>query len=458
MTQVFLYDSDDLGTSVVRLGKLGPLSVNAFQAVPGEGSLDLDDPLGELDIVGLKGFAIDETAGPDAMTLTGTVSKTSGSGAFTGSGTAFLTELQVGRTVKIPGTADEYFRVSGIADDTHFSADQQAVNSASGQTATVTEQHRLHSSFVGQRDVARGSDDSLVTGVAHRWHLTLIDFNTYLTFHVFTESDANRPAEKDTERVAWLLTSSFLAGLLVDAGYVQTLGGIDMDATDYRGRRPQDLLVDCGQVSGRNFYSYFDDAQRVHALWYYEWDAIIKVSPVRISNDETELDSYPQGPVGPTLTFAPEKDATLHIDPSNVASGVYVPYGTGSAAEYRTDAGTAARFGHRDIVTPNSGISTAGTADALGDHYLTLSADEDYTITLSVKINHLCVTQIQQGDIIYVHLTHLPGVVFSDGKQLQYGVSFWPCRITNMTIEQSEKVQVFYLLTLDLSPIPMGGG
>lgn len=461
MTQVYRYNSVDLGNQVVRLGKLGPLSTNADQASPGVGSIDLDDPAGSLAIAGLKGFAIDENAGPAAATLSGTVTKSSASTGIVGSGTSFLTQLTVGRTVKIPGGGgDDYVHVNSIADNTHFASDFQPQFSAGGQTATVTEQRRLYSSFIGTRTVARGQNgptDSLRTGVARRWNVELIDFNTFLSFHVFTESDANRPAEDDIQRIDWLLTSSFIAGELINAGYVATGTGVAMDAADYRGQRPSDLITDCMQVSGRNGYSYFDDGMRVHALWYLEWTNLVRISPVQFSNLLTEVDSN-ESTVGPTKTFAPLMDATLHIDPSRIASGVYVPYGTGAAAAYQTDSGTAAEFGHRDAVAPNAHVSTLTAANALANHYLTDNAEEDYTITFTAKVNEAVITQCQAGDIVYCHFTHLPGKTFGSGQSINYDTQLWPCRMTSQLISQDEESDQFYSLQMNVSPIPMGGG
>jgi hypothetical protein len=458
MTQVYRYNSVDLGNTVVRLGKLGPLQTNATLGDPGHGQIELDDPAGTLSILGLKGFAIDENAGPAVSTLSGTVTKSSATQAIVGSGTSFLTQVAVGRTLKIPGGGgNDYVRVLQITDNTHLAIDYKPTHSAGGQTATVTEQRRLHSSFIGTRDVARGQGDSLITTVARRWTVELIDFNSFLGFHVFTESDANRPAETDFERVTWLLTSSFIAGELHDTGYVETGIGVDMDPADYRLQRPVDLLNDCAQVSNRNFYSYFDDAQRVHALWYQEWTNLVRLSPAQFSNVLTEVDSN-QSTVGPTSCFAPELDATLHIDPSRVASGVAVPYGTGALYAYDTDSGTATNFGHRDAVAPNAHVSDAAKALTLADVYLNASSSEDYTIKFSARVNEAIATQIQAGDIVNCHFTHLPGVTYPSGQSVGYDTSLWPCRITNLTCEQTEEASNFYTLHLDVSPIPAGGG
>jgi hypothetical protein len=73
--------------------------------------------------------------------LTGTVAKTADSTTITGTGTAFLTELQVGYPVRIPGGSPHFYGdvvvVASITDNTHFETYPQNTPAltASGQTA-----------------------------------------------------------------------------------------------------------------------------------------------------------------------------------------------------------------------------------------------------------------------------------------------------------------------------------
>lgn len=71
--------------------------------------------------------------------LSGTVAKTASSATIVGTGTSFLSQLAVGDAVRIVGGENtgytpEIFVVQSIADNTHFTAYQAAVNSASGVT------------------------------------------------------------------------------------------------------------------------------------------------------------------------------------------------------------------------------------------------------------------------------------------------------------------------------------
>ena len=78
------------------------------------------------------------TAGTAAAgtALTGTVAKTASSATLTGTSTLFLSELKVGDTIRVPGTANETAEVTAIASDTSLTVLSAFANTASGQTCT----------------------------------------------------------------------------------------------------------------------------------------------------------------------------------------------------------------------------------------------------------------------------------------------------------------------------------
>ncbi len=444
MTQFYTYNNTDLGNQVVRLGRMGPLDVEAQQEQVGSGGLDFDDPAGTLNIIGLKPFTITETAGPAFATLTGTVTKSSATAAVTGSSTLFTTELQIGRMVNIPGGGGvDYRRVSSITDNTHLTLDYPPVFSASGQTATVGSLQRLFTGYTALRSIARGQNDSLRTGAARRWSVTLDDINSFLSFRVFTESDANRPAETDLARIRWLLHNSRMAGTVYDTGDIPTTGAIAMDPADYRGQRCSDVLNDCNQVSGKNAYVYWEESQQKIGLVYDFHSSTRLSSPLRLSSVRSEIDSD-EATVGATMTFPIEPDWTEHDDPSRVVAGVYVAYGSNTQAAYQTKLSTAATFGYRDAVAPTAHIKTLAKARALGNHYLADNATEDVLITGSVKLPRSVVTQLTAGLRVKVYAPHLPSV--SDSGYT------W-CRVLRQSIAQDEESDQFYTVNMDLTPI-----
>jgi len=72
------------------------------------------------------------------VVLTGTVSKTGGTKNLAGVGTLFLSEVQVGQMIRVPGTAADYRIVATIADNTHLTVTANFTSpSSSGQTAWI---------------------------------------------------------------------------------------------------------------------------------------------------------------------------------------------------------------------------------------------------------------------------------------------------------------------------------
>ncbi len=458
MTQFYIYNNTDLGNQVVRLGKMGPLDVQAQQEQVGSGGLDFDDPAGTLNIVGLKPFYIKETAGPAAFTLTGTWTKTAGSAVYVGVGTLATTELVVGRMMIVPGGAGtSNRRVMTITNDTHVTVDYPDVFSASGQTATVGSLQRLFTGYTGLRSIQRGQGDSLRTGAARRISVTLDDINSFLSFRVFTESDANRPAETDLARIRWLLRNSRMAGTIYDLGDIPGLarpqtGTFPMDAADYRGKRTADLLNDCSQMSGKNAYVYYEESEDKFGLVYDFHTSTRLSSPIRLTNVLSLVDSD-EHTVGPTMTFPIEPDWTEHDDPSRVVAGVYVPYGSKSQAAYVTQLSTAVTFGYRDAVAPNASVKTLTKAKALGKRYLADNATEDVLLVGTVKLPRTCATQLTAGLRAQVYVSHLPSV---DNPTWTW------CRVLRQSIAQDEESDQFYTLNMDLTPIapatPPAGG
>lgn len=82
--------------------------------------------------------------GGATQALTGTVAKTAASATLTGTGTAFLTELVIGDSITVPGTANETRVITAIASNTSLTADTNFANTASGQAATVDARARFY--------------------------------------------------------------------------------------------------------------------------------------------------------------------------------------------------------------------------------------------------------------------------------------------------------------------------
>jgi hypothetical protein len=81
------------------------------------------------------------------VVLTGTVAKTAASPTVTGTGTLFLTELSVGETIRVPGTADEDRVISAIASNTSLTVTANFANSASAQVASRVQHYQITDSL-----------------------------------------------------------------------------------------------------------------------------------------------------------------------------------------------------------------------------------------------------------------------------------------------------------------------
>ena len=361
--------SENLGQAVVRLGRLGPVIVEAQLGAVGISSLQLDDPAANVGhdgdaIGGLKQVAITESACP------------------------------VGR-------------------------------------------RRIWTGYTGDRRYARGSNDSLFMGSARRIDATLVDLNSFLSFRIFTEEGANRPAETDLERIAWLLGDSIMDDSLFDEGLVASTGGVDMDAVDYRGQRPADLLNDCSQQSGRNHFVVYNETTG-HFQLFYEFNVRpVYLSDLRVSNVFAEIDNV--------TTFAPRLDSELTRDPSRVAAGVLMPYAGGSVYRTADDLGldTVARFGWRDVAAPSVNVKTEAKATARADRFLTENSSEDETLTLTLDLPRAHVNDWREGEAAQVKLVHLPG----------FDTEYRYVRAIRRTVSQELESDEIYTVRYECTPL-----
>lgn len=90
--------------------------------------------VGPLDNGAMGEVPLAATYVPFTVTLTGTVSVTSGTDTVTGAGTSFLTDLQSGMTVQIDGTT---YTVSAVTSDTAFTIVENASATVTDETAKV---------------------------------------------------------------------------------------------------------------------------------------------------------------------------------------------------------------------------------------------------------------------------------------------------------------------------------
>lgn len=296
----------------------------------------------------------------------------------------------------------------------------------------------LFRGYFADRTVKR--DKSLRTGAARVWDCTVYDLNAALQFEVFRGSGAQRPAETDTARLAWALGSGFTGPISSDDANVF---GADeeLDKQDYRGMTLADVLSDCAQASGCNYFVAWDDSLSAPVLHYYMPDRAFNSSTLKISNVLSDVDQ--------TTVFAPSEDAQLNRDPSLVYSGILYRYGDRSSAfVYETSGTVLASIGHkRETTYEDPSVSSAAKATRKADAWLAESDTETDVITVTLtKVPPAQVNLIRAGQRLQVKFTHLPG----------YSSYTW-MRVSRRQVAQDGETQLFYQLTLSLTNPKQGG-
>ncbi len=267
-------------------------------------------------------------------------------------------------------------------------------------------QTRLFTGWVADRHIGRSFEQTQFVGANPRIHDTNItDLNAALSMRLIWDTDGKRPAEYLSTRVAWLLASSYLTGLLDDTGKVHNFGSTDMmDATDYRGQFPDAVLTDCNDRTGGvlNYFAFWDPTPASGspraALFFDTLDASTYDCTISISN---------AGDDNGTTIFEPDHPARLERNPGTVYSDVIVNYKNGSVHRYL--ASTATNFIQRGTTISRPYTGTAATASAQGDAYLKRNNAEVDRIATTIHVPSSVVGLIQAGMRMRCTFTHMPG-------------------------------------------------
>lgn len=309
---------------------------------------------------------------------------------------------------------------------------------------------RLWTGYILDRRYRRGQD-SLRLGAARKIDVTLLDVNTLMTFRILTDPDVVRPPETVDERMAWFLAADPMSAVIFDNGFVDS-SAVDMDACDYTGQTPGDVLGDMALAAGFNYFLYYDETANQDSLWFADSNTSTwYVSALSLSNDLADLDIAAVN-AGTATIWPMAPDAELVRDPSRVYAGVFLPYSGGTVYRTETDVGltTSDIYGFRDGAAPTANVKSAPTAEALADRLLLESASdaEDDRITCRVQLPASLATAIKAGQRLQVKATHLPG--YEDFR--------W-CRVLRRTVAQDNPTDAYYTVTLELSPqAPAIGG
>ena len=288
----------------------------------------------------------------------------------------------------------------------------------------------IYVGYSAARRISRGPYHRTQAGRV--WDIDLVDLNSVLPRRIMDGADSNRPAETDVARVTWLLGTNE-ASLIDDSLYFNTSGGVAMDAVDYRGQRFDQILDDCGQASGKNWFVWYREENGKYSLWYDLSTSTNYTSIIRLSNVLTDIDNE--------WTFGIAEDTELTRSPDRVNSGVYLDYDGGHVYEQRI--ATARAFAQRDASVPAENVKTAAKATTRARRYLDDMDSEDDIITTSFICPAAKVNFLMQGMRVQFRASHLPG----------YDTFSW-CRVLNRTVKQVS--EEFYQINMDLVPTPVG--
>jgi hypothetical protein len=262
------------------------------------------------------------------------------------------------------------------------------------------------------------------------WDVEVVDLNTLADdFILGDDESADRPAETDYARVTWLLTVGFATGAGVAAGQVPNTNTITMDAIDYRGRKPREVLDQCAEVTGKTWFLYNWDGTND---LYYDLAENATAADIAISDDPSDVD------YGASLTTFAPSNATVVRRPDEVYSKVYLTWAGGVVeAENATTRDTYRR---REIGIIDMGVRTSTTAQAKADAFLASSAVERVSVSdLSLVVPETHVNKVRAGQLINLKF-----------QRHDIGPSAIPYFVTRRTVQSFNGSDTEYKITLSL--------
>jgi hypothetical protein len=308
-----------------------------------------------------------------------------------------------------------------IIDDTlgtYLPPAQKAATVAESSSATPL----LFSGYVAERVT---STSPQAPG-QRQWQVTFEDLNVLIDDRIIAGSDGNRPAETDRARILWLLSDPSMGS--ITSGVLHAVGdNVDMDAVDYRGKRPRDVLEDCSQKSGANYFIYEGSATTTSApkLFYDIGSNPSWTSTIYLSDSAADVDS--------STVFA-VVNPELSYDPSRVYSRVRVRYKQGSTTAW--SGVTGSNFRVREVYKRYMRTKTEPKAQQQADKWLDHAGTETRSLAVSVILPAASVNLVRAGHLIGIKLT----------RHGFTGYENW--RVTQRTI--SPLNDVTYLVTLTL--------
>jgi len=287
-----------------------------------------------------------------------------------------------------------------IVDDPDGGLDMKGLRQVTwSETSEGSNSQIIYRGFTADRTISRGK---FRTQTGRTWNANLADQNSILTRRILRDATANRPAETDVARIQWLMTTSEMSSVITDSTYISTAEPVDMDAVDYRDQRVNDVIDDCAQQSGKDFFVIINEipATPTFALFYDFQASTAYASTLRLSNVLSDIDNV--------TTFGVLHEAThLVRDPSRVYSGVVLPFDGGEV--YVQDAAIANAFVSRDTQAPSVNVKTIAKATDRATRYIADAATEQDVVSTAVVLPLALVNHLKEGMTVNARFSHLPG-------------------------------------------------
>ncbi len=305
-------------------------------------------------------------------------------------------------------------------------------------------QPRLFTGWTTERDMARSVERGMIVGDDRLHDVTLIDLNALFNFRQISGTAADRPEESWGDRLAWILASDFLDGLIADTGFVMAAPPAwECDAADYRGQYPSAVLNDLLEVSNTyelTYFAFWDPAGTATSLFLGAKDSCIGTSTLSISNDASEYDG--------TACFFPSEDTILARKPDQVFSEVTVNYRSGTKRLFRSRTSIASNFIRRGTNYDVPRVYSDAAASIVATAFLNRHSYEIDLITTTIRVPKASAGLVQAGQRINVKFTHLPGYTTTTSM-----------RVVECTPVPIDDLAAYYDIRLVLElPKPGGGG
>lgn len=292
-------------------------------------------------------------------------------------------------------------------DDPDGSIELEGLHVLTVDETACTGAERIWTGWISGRRVSRGPLP-YKSGASRVWDVDIIEANWAFALMVFRASSAKRPAETDLVRAQFIIESAPMAFTpVVDNGRANfTDNPVNFDDSDLVTKYPIEGFNEFVGISGKNFYAYWDHDE-AELSFHYDLMGVGPTSTLAISNDIADTDS---------TTFYPFIDAQLNMTGAWTVTGMLLGYRGAYAYGIRQatiDALSPTVLSpvefQRDEVYRTDRIGRAETANATIVSMLDQRAEDQTTITVSIRVPAAQVNLIEQGMLVSFKATHLPG-------------------------------------------------